>query len=107
MDSSSLVRAIRYAIERKRTEVALREKEERYRELFDDAPVGYHEVNTEGHITRINQTELNMLGYSLEEMLGHPVWEFIGDEERVRETFLAKISGILPLGRSFERNYRK
>ncbi|OGP92950.1 MAG: hypothetical protein A2156_10380 [Deltaproteobacteria bacterium RBG_16_48_10] len=107
MDSSSLVRAIRYAIERKRTEVALREKEERYRELFDDAPVGYHEVNTEGLITRINKTELNMLGYSLEEMLGQPVWSFIVDEEMVREVFFAKISGILPLGRSFERNYRK
>jgi len=56
--------------ERKRTEEALRASEKRFRELFDGAPVGYHEIDKEGKITRVNRTELDMLGYTAEEMVG-------------------------------------
>src|SRR4030042_182980 len=42
--------------ERKRAEEALKESEGRLKELFDNAPVGYHEYDVNGSITRINQT---------------------------------------------------
>ena len=50
-------------------------------ELFDDAPVGYHELDNQGRIVEVNHTELHMLGYLGEEMVGHPVWEFIVEGE--------------------------
>ena len=48
--------------ERRIAKKELEESEARYQELFDDAPVGYHEIDVEGRITRINRTELDMLG---------------------------------------------
>ncbi|HEV8487733.1 MAG TPA: PAS domain S-box protein [Blastocatellia bacterium] len=59
---------------------ALEEGEANFRKLFDDAPVGYHEVDSEDRITRVNQTELAMLGYSVDEMIGHVVWDFVAEQ---------------------------
>ncbi len=93
--------------ERKQAEKSLQESKERYRELFDGAPVGYFEYDIEGRITNVNRTELRMLGYTLEEMIGQPVWKFIVEEEIARQQILAKLAGTMPLIRSFERIYRK
>ena len=92
--------------ERKRAEGALSESEERFKELFDEAPIGYHELDTEGRITRVNRTELEMLGYTSEEMLGKPVWEFLIDEISP-QMFAAKIAGTKPFQEGFERTYRR
>ncbi len=93
--------------ERKQTEEALRESEAKFQKLFDEAPVGYHEYDTEGRITRVNRTELEMLGYASEEVLGQPVWKFIGEVEPSRHAVLAKLAGTTPPGHSFERSYRR
>jgi len=92
--------------ERRQMQESLRRSEERFRELFNDAPVGYHEYDMEGRITEVNQTELEMLGYSREEMVGRPVWEFVV-EEISREVVKAKLAGALPTGLPFERTYKK
>ncbi|MEI9894958.1 MAG: PAS domain S-box protein [Chthoniobacter sp.] len=63
--------------EQRRAERALQESELHYRELFDEAPVAYHELDLEYRITRVNATELNMLGYRIDEMVGRPVTDFI------------------------------
>ena len=93
--------------ERERAEEALRASEARFRELYDDAPVGYHELDAEGRITRVNHTELAMLGYSAQEMLGHPVWEFIVENEASRRAVMGKLTGPATSRRSFERLYRR
>jgi two-component system sensor histidine kinase/response regulator len=90
----------------RRAEEALIESDRRFRDLFYDAPVGYHELDTEGRITCVNSTELLMVGYSSEEMIGHYVWEFIEEEEIAHATFLQKLSGKAPLG-SVERSFRR
>ncbi|HXI92318.1 MAG TPA: PAS domain S-box protein, partial [Blastocatellia bacterium] len=92
--------------ERKRAEEALIESDRRFRDLFYDAPVGYHELDTEGRITCVNTTELLMLGYSSEEMIGHHVWEFIEEAEIARMTFAEKLAGNKPL-RNVERSFRR
>jgi PAS domain S-box-containing protein len=92
--------------ERKRAEEALYEGEKRFRDLFDEAPVGYHELDTEGRIRRINRTELEMLGYTAEEMLDQPVWKFIVEKES-QERVKAKLAGDTPSGKAFERTYRR
>ncbi len=43
---------------------------ERLRDLYDNAPCGYHSVNGNGLIIEMNKTELNWLGYTREEVIG-------------------------------------
>ncbi len=40
-------------------------------QLYDQAPCGYHSLDENGVFVRINQTELTMLGYSREEIVGN------------------------------------
>jgi len=75
--------------------------------LFHEAPVGYHEIDTEGRIVRVNQTEWEMLGYTVDEMLGRPVWEFSSTPEESQEAVRAKLGGHESASRSFERIYRR
>ena len=93
-------------IDRQRSEKALLESERRFRDLFYHAPVGYHEIDSEGRITCINTTELSMLGYASEDMVGHHVWEFIDVAEVARGTFSKKLAGATPLG-TIERSFRR
>jgi len=72
--------------ERKLAEAELRKSEERYRDLYDEAPVGYMELDAEGRISRINRRELEVLGYSAEEVLGRPMWDFVVEEEARRSS---------------------
>ncbi|MBM4277826.1 MAG: PAS domain S-box protein [Deltaproteobacteria bacterium] len=93
--------------ENKRTEEALRKREAGFQELFDHAPVGYFEYDIQGYITRVNRTELEMLGYSLEEMKGQPVWKFIVEDENAQSQIMAKLAGNMPPAKGLERSYRR
>jgi PAS domain S-box-containing protein len=86
-------------------ERALREREAQFRDLFDDAPVAYHELDTNDRITRVNQTELAMLGYTAEEMVGRQVSDFIVDEPG-NDGIPARISGEMQL-EATQRTLRK
>jgi len=89
---------------RKEMERLLQESEQRFRNLYDDAPVGYFEYDLLGNIVQVNRTELTMLGYTAEEMIGQPCWRFIVEEDAC-ERILAKLSGIRPPDRAFEQTY--
>ena len=91
--------------ERRKMEKDLRESEERFRDLYDHAPVGYHEYDTEGRLTNVNQTDLEMLGYTAEEMIGQFVWKFTVEGESAREGVLAKLEGTLPPATELQRTY--
>jgi two-component system cell cycle sensor histidine kinase/response regulator CckA len=93
--------------ERKRGEEALKKSEAKFQKLFDEAPVGYMELDSEGHIVQVNRTELAMLGYTVGEMLGQPVWKFVAEEEKARQTVKAKLAGSMQMGQNFERNYKQ
>jgi PAS domain S-box-containing protein len=93
--------------DRKRTERALRESEARFKDLYDNAPLGYHEYDKEGRITQVNRTSLEMLGYEADEMIGQPVWTFSANGGTVREEVQAKLAGRLPPGQTFERTFRR
>ena len=98
---------VRDITERKQAEQTLLESGERYRTLFDEAPVGYHEINADGCIVQVNRTELEMLGYTAQEMLGQPIWKFISEGERYHQAVLAKLSGTVSTSVAFEHICRR
>lgn len=81
--------------EHKFVEAALRASEERYRELWDNAPVAYHTLDKKGIITSINKTEAKMLGYTPDEMVGKSIFDFIVPEQRefAKKRFKRKMVG--------------
>jgi PAS domain S-box-containing protein len=56
--------------ERKRAEEALAEHAALVNDLYNSAPCGYHSLDENGVIVQINDTELNWLGYTRQEVLG-------------------------------------
>ena len=93
--------------ELKEAKETLQEKEKEFRELYDHAPLGYHEFDRDGRITRVNKTDLEMLGYGVEEMIGQPMWKFNVGEELVKEQILARLAGRLPPAKNLVRIYRR
>lgn len=67
--SHILWHSIRYAIERKRSELDLQESENRFRSAFNTAAIGMAIVSTEGRWLRVNRALCQIIGYSEEEML--------------------------------------
>jgi PAS domain S-box-containing protein len=54
----------------KQAEEALQKYADEFQDLYSYAPCGYHSLNKEGTIIRVNETELEMLGYDRNELLG-------------------------------------
>jgi PAS domain S-box-containing protein len=62
--------------ERKRAEQQLRRSEQELADFFDNATLGLHWVGPDGIILRANRAELNLLGYSPDEYVGHHISQF-------------------------------
>ncbi len=66
----------------KKTEEILKENEDKYRTLYNNAPLSYQSLNKDGCFLDINPTWLKTLGYDREEVIGkkfkdflHPDWQ--------------------------------
>lgn len=55
-------------------ELVLRETAHDLQDLYDHAPVGYHSLDADGLVVRMNDTELDWLGYAREEVVGRMHW---------------------------------
>lgn len=71
---------------------------EQYRQLFEEAPVAYHELNVEGIVQRVSNAECKLLEYSHREMIGKHICEFVAsyEKEACMQAFAKKIRGALP-----------
>jgi len=67
---------------KKEAEAALQESEERFRQLFDNAPIAYQSLDIHGNFITVNEAWTSILGYSKAEVIGrnfseflHPAWK--------------------------------
>jgi PAS domain S-box-containing protein len=74
--------------ERKETERILeeriRQRTAEVQDLYNNAPAGYHSLDADGKFILINQTELNWLGYSREEVIGRSFTDLIVSAGRAK-----------------------
>jgi PAS domain S-box-containing protein len=72
-------------IQRKTAEEQLRQSELELADFFDTATIGLHWVGPDGTILRVNDAELQMLGYEREQYVGRPIADFHVDEAVIRD----------------------
>ena len=75
--------------ETRRLQERLRESEERFRALFDEAPLGYQSLNADGRIVDVNQQWQDMFEYAHDEVVGKWFGDFLLPEyvEAYRQKF--------------------
>lgn len=74
----------------------LRQSEEKYRELYNGAPIMLHSVNADGVIIECNDTELNTLGYRKDELIGQHLTMILSPESR--EAFEERFNVLKKIG---------
>ena len=67
--------------ERRRAEEAVKGYAEEVQDLYNNAPCGYHSLDASGIYVRINDTELDWLGYDREEIIGRKSFADLIPEE--------------------------
>lgn len=71
--------------QRKKIEKELANKQRELEDYVDNANIALHWVDTNGLIIWANKAELEMLGYSEEEYIGHPISEFHADKDTIND----------------------
>src|SRR3954453_11154211 len=95
-------------LDRRRTEDALRESEERFRGTFENAGVGMADCDVRGRFLRVNRKLCEILGYTREELL-RKAWQDITHPDDLAaslEQFLPLLRGERP-GYSLEKRYAR
>jgi PAS domain S-box-containing protein len=65
---------------RQHTETALRQSEQRYRRIIETTEEGIWMIDTDNQTTFVNQKMADMLGYTVDEMSGAPLFAFMDAE---------------------------
>jgi PAS domain S-box-containing protein len=72
-------------LQRLQAEEALRRRERELADFFENATIGLNWVGPDGTLLRANQAELQLLGYSAEEYIGHHIAEFHADKDVIED----------------------
>jgi PAS domain S-box-containing protein len=91
-------------LERRQAEEKLRQSEQNLADFFDNAAMGLHWEGPDGMVLRANRAELEMLGYTEDEYVGHHIAEFHADSP-VIEDILARLPRGVTL-RDYEARLR-
>jgi PAS domain S-box-containing protein len=84
--NGSFVIAAKDVTEVKIAEKELSESEERFREIFEESPIGMFQSTPEGKLLNINKTLAKMLGFNRkEEGLAQSAWDFYVDPSNRRK----------------------
>jgi len=57
----------------------LQHREEQYRDLYEEAPNAYFSIGADSCIRQANRSAIELLGYSLDELIGRPVFDLYAD----------------------------
>ena len=80
------------AQKRRKMEENLLKSAEEIHALYDKAPCGYHSLDADGIVVRINDTELSWRGYKREEVIGRSYRDFVTPANRDNfEAFFARL----------------
>jgi diguanylate cyclase (GGDEF)-like protein/PAS domain S-box-containing protein len=63
--------------ERRRAELELQRSSEQIHDLYNHAPCGYHSLDKDGVCVRVNDTQVNWLGYPRNELIGKRFSDFL------------------------------
>jgi PAS domain S-box-containing protein len=74
--------------DKKTTEEALRKKQQELEDFFENSVIGLHWVGPDGTILWANRAEMDLLGYSSDEYIGHHIAEFHADREVIDDILL-------------------
>src|SRR5205823_6290916 len=92
-EPTQVVSSIIDVTERNRAEDALRESEERFRAVYDQAGLGIARLSLEGKIEDANPALVQMLGFAAAELVGHDVQEFIHTDDFRSQAWPDIVSG--------------
>ena len=81
VDSSTLVRSIRYALERKKAERELQAAEQRYRTIFENSAVAIMMVDSNERLISWNTFTERLLALSADDLQGRDIRSFYPDQE--------------------------
>ena len=79
--------------ERKQAEEKIRRAEHDLRDFVENATVGLHWVGSDGSILWANRNEMEMLGFSAEEYIGHHIAEFHADKPVIEDILMRLTQG--------------
>jgi len=81
-----------YLLRQREREV--KDNEQRYRDLFDHAPIAFEETDREGVIRRFNQAVCNLLKSAPDQVLGRKAWDFVAPDrqENFRQAMAERIA---------------
>jgi PAS domain S-box-containing protein len=90
---ASVADVVATTLRRVRAEEALRESEERFRTIFESAPIGITVLDRDGRPVEANRAFEEMLGYTEEELLGYPLADHEHPDDESEELWSELVSG--------------
>ncbi|GAB4378081.1 MAG: hypothetical protein Kow00121_29190 [Elainellaceae cyanobacterium] len=97
-------------VERRQTEIALRNSETRFRTIFAEAPVGMVLLNKQGQVVQVNQAFCHLLDYTESELQTDNIWHLTHPQDveleqgLFHQLFTQEIPGYTLEKRLFKRN---
>jgi PAS domain S-box-containing protein len=95
--------------ERERAQAALRDSEQRFRNILNNVPIGVIYADLRGHVKQANPRFCELTGYSEDELYTMTVAQLIHSEDATQDEALSQrlVRGELPMFRRQERYVRK
>jgi PAS domain S-box-containing protein len=91
--------------EREQAEAAMRQSEQRFRNIFNNVPIGVFYTDLQGQVKQTNPRFCELVGYSADELLGMTAHDFTHPDDTAQDVELATqlIRGDFPVYRRQKR----